>query len=202
MKNVILYITLSGLLALSGCLPSQKVEGVSPETQTDLSGRWNDTDARYVAEDMIADVVSKLWLVQFRTKHEKAPIVIVGRVRNETMEHIDAEVFTKEMERAFVNTGQVSVVADRQERNDIRDERYDQLENASDATIKKLGEELGADYMLIGNINSIVDESVSGKELAIFYTVNLELVSIQSNQKVWLGNKKIKKYIKRKNFRG
>ncbi len=202
MKNVILYITLSGLLALSGCLPSQKVERVSPETQTDLSGRWNNTDARYVAEDMIADVVSKPWLVQFRTKHEKAPIVIVGRVRNETMEHIDAEVFTKEMERAFVNTGQVSVVADRQERKDIRDERYDQLEHASDATIKKLGEELGADYMLIGNINSIVDESVSGKELAIFYTVNLELVSIQSNQKVWLGNKKIKKYIKRKNFRG
>lgn len=202
MKNTLLYISLSALLAFSGCLPSQKVERISLETRTDFSGRWNDTDARYVAEDMIADVISKPWLVQFRTKYDKAPTVIVGRVRNETMEHIDAEVFTKEMERAFVNTGQVSIVADRREREDIRDERYDQLEHASDETTKKLGEELGADYMLIGNINSIVDESVSGKEVAIFYTVNLELVNIQSNQKVWLGNKKIKKYIKRKNFRG
>lgn len=202
MKNLLLFLSVALLLMTNGCLPSQKVKRVSPDTQTDLSGRWNDTDTRKVAEDMIADIVSKPWLSQFREKYDKAPVVIVGRVRNETMEHIDSEVFTKEMERAFVNTGQVAIVADREQREDIRDERYDQQQNASDATTKRIGEELGADYMLVGNINSIVDESVSGKEVAIFYTVNLELVNIQSNQKVWLGNKKIKKYIKRHNFRG
>lgn len=201
MKKLLLISFISILTAIS-CTPSQKVNRISPDTQTELSGRWNDTDARLVAEEMIADVVSKPWLSQYKENHEKSPIVIVGRVRNETMEHIDAEVFTNEMERAFVNTGQVRVVADSEERQDVRNERNDQQENASYETIKQLGRELGADYMMIGNINSIVDESVSGKEVAIFYTVSLELVNIENNQKVWIGNKKIKKYIERRNYRG
>lgn len=186
----------------AGCLPSQKVTRISPNSQTDLSGRWNDTDARLVAEEMISDVVAKPWLDQFNRQHQEPPVVIVGNVRNETMEHIDTEVFTKEMERAFVNTGRVTMVADSQERRQIREERLDQQTHASLESMKQMARELGADYMLIGNINSIVDESVSGKEVAVFYTVNLELIDIETNRKVWIGNKKIKKYLERRNFRG
>ncbi|MDX1672237.1 MAG: penicillin-binding protein activator LpoB [Balneolaceae bacterium] len=200
MKKLIYYPLL--LVIVAACAPSQKVNRIDPGTQTDLSGRWNDTDARLVAEEMISDVVSKPWLRQFNRSHDKPPVVIVGRVRNETMEHIDTEVFTKEMERAFVNTGEVTVVASREERKEIRDERADQQEFASYETTKRMAQELGADYMMIGNINSIVDESVSGKQVAIFYTVNLEMINVETNQKVWIGNKKIKKLIDRKNFRG
>lgn len=190
------------LLIAAGCQPSQKVSRINPDTQTDLSGKWNDTDARLVAEKMINDVVAKPWLDQFNRNNQKPPVLIVGNVRNETTEHIDTEVFTKEMERAFVNTGRVTMVANSEERRDVRDEREDQQRNASLETMKKRARELGADYMMIGNINSIIDESASGKEAAIFYTVNLELIDIETNQKVWIGNKKIKKYIERKNFRG
>lgn len=187
---------------VAGCQPSQKVTRISPNSQTDLSGQWNDTDARLVAEEMISDVVAKPWLDQFNRQHQKPPVIIVGNVRNETMEHIDTEVFTKEMERAFVNTGRVTMVADSQERRQIREERLDQQTHASLESMKQMARELGADYMLIGNINSIVDESVSGKEVAVFYTVNLELIDIETNRKVWIGNKKIKKYLERRNFRG
>lgn len=200
MKNLLLF-SLTLLLAIA-CSPSQKVTRVDPGTQTDLSGGWNDTDARLVAEDMISDVVSKPWLDQFNRSEGKPPVLIVGRVRNETMEHIDTEVFTKEMERVFVNTGKVTMVADSREREQIRDERADQQQYASFETTKKMAMELGADFMLIGNINSIVEESVSGKEAAVFYTVNLELVNVETNQKVWIGNKKIKKIIERRNYRG
>lgn len=197
-----LMISALALLVISGCQPSQKVSRISPDTRTDLSGRWNDHDARLVAEQMIDDIVDKPWLDRFNREHRNPPVVIVGNVRNETMEHIDAEVFTNEMERAFVNTGRVSVVADRQERQQVRQERQEQQQYASLETMKKMARELGADYMLIGSINSIVDESLSGKEAAVFYTVSLELIDVETNQKVWIGNKKIKKYIERKNFRG
>src|SRR5680860_1277290 len=108
------------LLIAAGCRPSQKVSRINPDTQTDLSGKWNDTDARLVAEEMIGDVVAKPWLDQFNRKHQKPPVLIVGNVRNETSEHIDTEVFTKEMERAFVNTGRVTMVANSEERQDVR----------------------------------------------------------------------------------
>lgn len=181
-----------------GCGPSQSVSRVGADTTTDLSGRWNDTDARLVAEEMITDAVSKPWLGQFHESHDEAPITIVGRVRNETMEHIDTEVFTKEMERAFVNSGQVQVVASSEEREQLRDERQDQQSYSSYESTAALANELGADFMLIGNISSIIDESISGKEAAIFYTVNLELVDVETNRKVWIGNKKIKKIIEKK----
>ncbi len=199
------YSLLTGLLlafVLVGCRPSQKITRINPNTTTDLSGKWNDTDARLVAEKMITDALSKPWLNQFNRNNQKPPVVIVGRVRNESMEHIETEVFTKELERSFVNSGEISVVASSEERADIRDERLDQQANASYETTKKLGQELGADFMLIGNINSIVDEAVDSRTLAVFYTINLEFVNIQTNQKVWIGNEKIKKFIERRNYRG
>jgi len=189
-------------MLLTACRPSQQVSRIDPGTTTDLSGKWNDTDARLVAEEMISDAITKPWLNQFSRNNQQPPVMIVGRVRNESMEHIDTEVFTKEMERAFVNSGSVSVVANSQERAEIRDERVDQQVNASFESTKKMAQELGADFMLIGNINSIVDEAVDNRTLAVFYTVNLELVNVETNQKVWIGNKKIKKLIERRNYRG
>jgi hypothetical protein len=201
MKYSILSLTILALL-FTACRPSNEVSRIDPGTTTDLSGKWNDTDARLVAEEMINDALTKPWLNQFSRNNQKPPVVIVGNVRNESMEHIDTEVFTKEMERAFVNSGSVSVVASAEERAQIRDEREDQQINASYETTKKMAQELGADYMMIGNINSIVDEAVDNRTLAVFYTVNLELVDVESNQKVWIGNKKIKKLIERRNYRG
>jgi uncharacterized protein (TIGR02722 family) len=201
MKYLLLPLLLSSLL-VSGCAPSQSVSRVAADTQTDLSGRWNDTDARLVAEEMISDALSKPWLSNYKQNNSEPPVTIVGRVRNETMEHIDTELITKEMERAFINSGQVQVVASQQERTQLREERQDQQSFASYETTSALAQEVGADFMLIGNINSIVDESLSGKDAAIFYKVNLELIDVETNRKVWIQSKEIKKLIERRKLRG
>ncbi|MEX0661071.1 MAG: penicillin-binding protein activator LpoB [Balneolaceae bacterium] len=200
--NKLTILLLVCTFAFIGCGPSQTVNRVDANQQTDLSGKWNDTDARLVAEEMIPDALTKPWLNSFKNSHDNSPVLIVGRVRNESMEHIDTEVFTKEMERAFVNSGEISLVASQDERVDIRDERIDQQQWSSVETTKELAMETGADYMLIGNINSIVDEAVDRRTLAVFYTINLELVNVETNEKVWIGNKKIKKLIERRNYRG
>lgn len=202
MKSITLSTLLTCTLLATACGPSQQVTRIAPDTQTDLSGRWNDTDARLVADEMITDASSRPWVYRFREDHGgDTPVVIVGQVSNQTMEHIDTEVFTKEMERSFVNTGMVTIVAGSEEREQIRTERMDQQSFSSYESAKALAQELGADYMLIGNINSIVDESVTGNEAAIFYTINLELIDVETNVKVWIGNKQIKKFIERRNLR-
>lgn len=201
MKYAIFTLLMVGFI-FTGCRPSNEVTRINPGETTDLSGRWNDTDARLVSEEMISDALTKPWLNQFSREHGQPPVVIVGTVRNESMEHIDTEVITKEMERAFVNSGSVNLVASSEERAEIRQERAEQQEFASLETVKEIAKELGADFMLIGNINSIVDETVDRRTLAVFYTINLELINVETNQKVWIGNKKIKKLIERKNYRG
>jgi penicillin-binding protein activator len=49
--------------------------------------------------------------------------------------------------------------------------------------------------MLIGTLNTIVDQE--GNKAVVFYQTNLELVEIESNRTVWIGEKKIKKYVER-----
>lgn len=196
-----LYLLLFSFIIFSACSSSSKtVTRIAADSQTDLSGRWNDTDARLVAEEMIKDALSNVWIDRFKSENDEYPVIMVGRVRNETMEHIDTEVFTKELERAFVNSGRVDVVASTSESEQVRKIRQDQQSYASFETAAALGKEVGADFVMIGNISSILDEE--GGQAVVFYTINLEMVNVETNTKAWIGNKKIKKQIDRKKYRG
>jgi penicillin-binding protein activator len=176
-----------------GCGSSRTVQRVEANTTIDLSGDWNDTDSRLVAEEMIKDVLGRPWLGQFTGSKNKSPNVIVGTIKNRTSEHISALTFTKDLERELLNSGRVTFVANKEERSEVRDERADQQENASPESMKKFQQETGADFMLRGDISSIVDQE--GGERVKFYQVNLELVNIETNQKVWIGDKKLKKLV-------
>jgi penicillin-binding protein activator len=171
----------------------KQVSRVGTETVTDLSGRWNDTDSRLVAEEMVNDALNRPWVDNFQKKAGKEPTVIVGQVVNRSHEHINVQTFIKDLERGLTNSGRVSFVAGKDEREEIRTERLDQAKNSAEETAKGPGKETGADYMVIGTINTILDEAEGVK--AVFYQVDLEMVDMANNKKVWLGQKKIKKII-------
>lgn len=181
-----------------GCA-SVKVERKAVDETIDLSGKWNDTDSRLVSEEMIADALNRPWLSRFRTAHKQNPVVIVATVRNLSDEHINTRTFVKDLERALLNSGEVAFVAGADERGEIREERQDQAGHSSEATAKEEGMETGADFMLQGSIHTISDR-LEGKEVR-YYQVDLELIDIESNQKAWIGDKKIKKFIQRRRFR-
>ncbi|HVP58291.1 MAG TPA: penicillin-binding protein activator LpoB [bacterium] len=185
-------------LALTVSCQRKVVTRIDTEETVDLSGRWNDTDSRMVSEAIVKDCLNHPWLSEHAQKTSKRPVVIVGIVRNESTEHIPVMPFISDIERACINSGQVDVVAAATERGDIRDEREDQQKYADEETVKKFGRELGADYMLNGYISSITDQE-KGKKV-IYYQVDLTLTNIETNQKVWIGQEKIKKLVERKSF--
>jgi uncharacterized protein (TIGR02722 family) len=191
-KGILLLLA---LVFIAGCGGSQKVYRIDPETQTDLSGKWNDTDARLVAEEMINDALRRPWLTNFVEKNGRKPVVTVGTIRNESSEHIDTETFTNDFERELLNSGQVRFVASKDVRDEIRDERFEQQDFASKETMKKIRNETGADFILLGSINTIVDE-LEGTRV-VFYQTDLEMINIETMEKVWIGTKKIKKEISR-----
>jgi penicillin-binding protein activator len=183
----------------SGCGKKQ-VSRIDTDTIVDLSGYWNDTDSRLVAEAIIAESVEHPWATRHMQQHTgELPIVIVGAVRNLSTEHIALGTFMADIERALINSGRAMVVASAEERKDLRFERADQWENASAETVKRIGQEMGADYMMYGEIHTITDQE-DGKKV-IFYQVDLTLADIESNVKVWLGQHKIKKYIARGKYK-
>ena len=196
-KLLIWLLPVTVLLLLIGCSSTQ-VERMDTGEVKDLSGRWNDSDSQMVSEVMIQDCLNHAWLPDFTARSGKKPDVIVGSIRNRSSEHIATEVFVKDLERALVNSGRANFVASSEERSDVRTERLDQDLHASPDSRKAPGMEAGADFMLIGSINSIIDQEKGEK--VVFYQVDLELVDMRNNRKVWLGNKKIKKFISRSRF--
>jgi penicillin-binding protein activator len=192
-----LFVVLFASSMLFAC--GQSVTRVDANKVTDLSGNWNDTDSRLVAQEMVQDVLSRNWLSNFTRKKGKPPTVIVGSVRNLSHEHINTRTFISDIERELINSGDVNFVASAGERQEIRDERKDQDLNASEATRKAMGQETGADFMLQGTINSIVD-ATSGEQ-ARFYQIDLNLIDLATNRKVWIGQKKIKKTIQKSGLR-
>ncbi len=187
-------VTILIIVILGGCFSQRKVERVSPDEQIDLSGRWNDTDSRLTAEAMTAQMLGGRWIEEFERSQGKRPVMIVGLIRNKSHEHIDAETFIKDIERSVINNGSVRIVQAGDKREELRRERADQQEFASMETAKNWGLELGADYMLQGTINSIVDEYRRDK--TVTYMIGLELTNLETNEVAWMGDKKIKKFIK------
>jgi len=180
------------VVAIAGC-GGKKVTRIDPNETVDLSGEWNDTDSRLVAEEMIKDCLSNKWLPDHLRAKAKNPTVIAGSIRNKSLEHIAVGTFLKDIERAMVNSGSVQVVASAEERGEVREEREDQRVNASPETLKQMGREVGADYMLLGEINQIND--AADGEAVKYYQTDLQLVNIETNVKVWTGQKKIKKML-------
>ena len=195
---LIILCSLVGLLFIvNGC--GTKVKRVDVEEQIDLSGNWNDTDSRLVSEEMIKDSLARPWRAAFSMNKNRQPKVIVGTVKNRSQEHITVQTFVKDLERELINSGLVGFVASKGEREEIREEKEDQAEFSRKETVKEMRQETGADFILQGQINTIIDQS--GKETVKYYQVELEMVDILTHEKVWIGQKKIKKLVKRAQFK-
>ena len=194
-------VTLASALIVAGLLTacSTSVERMDTQEVVDLSGVWNDTDSRLVSEEMIADVLSRPWISNFVGNEGHPPAVIVGEIRNLSHEHINVNTFVGDMERELINSGKVEFVASSTERGEIREERKDQELHARQDTANAMGQEIGADFMLKGTINSILD--TEGKKQVRYYQIDLTLISMADNRKVWVGQKKIKKLVKQPGLR-
>ncbi|TAH27362.1 MAG: penicillin-binding protein activator LpoB [Cytophagales bacterium] len=193
MKRINIGLLSLLIIVLFNACATKSVTRIDPEKQVDLSGRWNDVDSRKVAEEMTGDCLNRAWRNNFQNKFNKKPTIILGDIVNKSHEHIEASTFIKDMEKEFINSGSIRIVQNDQFREKMRMERADQQKFSSLDTQKKWGKELGADYMMFGTINSIVDQE--GKRKVIFYQINLELADLESNEIVWIGDKKIKKYV-------
>lgn len=183
---------------VTGCGPKKTVQRTSADSTEggDLSGYWNDTDANLVAKEMISDVMQNAWAADFQSANGgKKPVVkLMGVIKKTDDRNVNTDFFGKQLERQLLNSGRVRVVAAWGQDNVNVAEKARQAEHASDDTVKSQGNETGADFTLQTVVNSQNDTDGGGKSVRA-YIVNMELVSVESNEKVWIGEKMIRKVI-------
>jgi uncharacterized protein (TIGR02722 family) len=199
-KSILATVLVLGTVVLvNGCGKSVEVARVDSGKEIALTDKWNDEDSRLVAEEMINDMLGFPWISQFNQRFPgKEPLVTVQRVRNKSHEHIAVDTFVNDIKRAVIRSGKAGFIATLEERQDTRAELADQDMNASADTRMEMGEEDGANFVLSGTINSIVDQ-LDGQRVT-YYQVDLKLINLQTAREVWNGSKKIKKFMERKSF--
>lgn len=190
MKKIITLLL--ALFLLTAC-SSKTVTRIDTDLVTDISGRWNDTDSRLVADAITEQCLSGNWLILYTERNAEKPTVIVGNIENISYEHINATTFMKDIERAFINSSLIRIVASVSSRDDLRAERWSQAGFASPETRSALRNEYGADYMMVGTISSIIDEAEGVR--VVYYQIDIELLDIETTEIVWMGVEKIKKII-------
>ncbi len=175
-----------------GC--ARSVTRVDPSQSIDLSGRWNDTDSRLVANKMIADLLANEKFKEYAKQLGKKPAIVVGLVRNKTSEHIDSDNYIKKMELSIFNSGVADLVESDVFRDKLRLERAQQQDFADPATMAQWGKEVGANLMLFGDMTSETD--VYQNRRLVNYITTLFLTDMETNKRVWYGQEEIKKYVK------
>jgi PBP1b-binding outer membrane lipoprotein LpoB len=121
-SSALVIATLAG-----GCSDQNwNVKRVDPTASTDVDYRFNDEDARQVLAAMTADALSRPWIDNWRREHGgKDPIVYLGNVKNNTQEYINTQLYTTNIQRELLNSGKVRVKAEKDARQELRDERLD-----------------------------------------------------------------------------
>ena len=194
MKKSIVLVCLGLALFLSSCTHS--VKRVDAETQMDLSGYWNDTDLRQASDALIRECLATPRLNTYYTTFGRLPVIIVGRFKNSSDEHIDTSILSQRLEASILSSGKAEFVAAGDLRDEIRAERLDQQQGyTDDATMAQIGREVGADFMMTGSVKTIVDRY--GRTATRSYFITAELTDITTNRRLWIGEyNEIKKVIR------
>jgi uncharacterized protein (TIGR02722 family) len=189
----LLYPLIIVLVFVSSC-QTRKVSRIDPATEIDLSGRWNDTDSRKVADQMIFDLFESEKFKAYTKNLGRKPVIVVGLISNKTSEHIDADNYVKKFEFVIHNSDVADIVESDSFRDKLRVERTQQQDFADPATAKQFGKELGADVMLFGEMTSEVD--TYNNKRVVNYITTLFLTDIETNRRIWYGQNEIKKFVK------
>jgi hypothetical protein len=199
-------ITIS-LLILPSCVSSggrnTKVNVVQDDdanTRNDQTGEWNDADMRDTAKTLIDQMVLEAWyekaLKKKESSEEKLPTVKIGKIKNKTDGHLPIDAFNDGIKRTLINSGKITFIANSEDTQKVRKSRDDEMNHVTDDSAKEDGEEIATDYMLLGQFTSMSDR-LGGREVK-YLQVNLRLVDTEKNVIVWVGEKKIKKFVQQR----
>lgn len=197
-QHLALLVVLTATTAMvTGC-KNRRVTRTSADSTKggDLSGYWNDIDANLVSTEMIKDCLSRPWAANFKNENDgERPVVKLMGVQKRTDDrNVNTQYFSKRLERELLNSGTVRVVAGWGQDNVNMVERARQAKMASDETAKSHGNEVGADFTLQTIVNSQNETDGGGRSVRA-YLVNMELISVETNEKVWIGEKSIRKVV-------
>lgn len=177
-------------LVLASCASGPKVSyGDASAVETTTTG-FGSTDLQSIAAKLVDDLISFPPIVQMTA--QRRPVVFVDRVKNKTTEHIDTESITDTVQTKLLQSGKFRFV-DMTAVKAVQEQMQFQMDSGmvDPSKAAAFGKQTGAEFMLYGNMSSIVKRNSSTKD--VYYKFTLKLVNLESGIMEWAGEKEIRK---------
>ncbi|RME16021.1 MAG: penicillin-binding protein activator LpoB [Bdellovibrio sp.] len=180
-------------LFLASCGPKAFVRGEYDDVNKTnlLNDKWSETDMQKAVAYLVKSATSHYAIANAK----RPPVVMVTRLQNNTGEHINTQSIMDMIRVELMRGGKVAFV-DRLAREDVAKEyEYQNSGMVSRETKKDKGGQVGADYIINGRLDTIVQQA--GREKTVYYKLTLNLTNLKTNIIVWSDYKQIRKRYKK-----
>lgn len=193
--KVVGILILVAMWGLVGCASTTQYKDPTGVENTSID--FGSTDLQMIAEKMVDSLLSFPPVVQVTA--QRRPVMFVERIKNKTSEHIDTESITDTISTKILRSGKFRFV-DMDRINAVREQAQFQKESGmvNQETTMAMGRQIGAEYMLYGNLSSIVKRTSSKKD--VYYKFTLKLMHLESGILEWQDEKEIRKVKGRSTF--
>lgn len=194
LRTFVVALGLGTSAFLLGCGPKAFVKGQydsNVEKENLLTDQWSETDM----QKSVAELVSSMAAHPAIAQASKKPIVLVTKIQNKTSEHVETQSIADMIKVELTRSGKLLFI-DKEAREDIANEQSYQESGAVGSNKIGKGQQVGADYILNGRLDSITQEA--GKDKTVYYKLTLNLTDIRSGLIVWTDHKQMRKIFRKK----
>lgn len=152
-----------------------------------LSDQFNENDLQLIAKKIVDSLSSSAQFAQIQGR----PLVVVGKMKNSTGEHIDMRSLADKIEVQLQKTNRF-VFMDKSAGQEIAEEcEYQGSGYVRPDLAKWPGQQAPADYLMTGEISSIVQEV--GADKLVYYKTTAQLHNLRSGIIDWTDDKEFRK---------
>jgi len=182
-----LFAAVLAVALLGGCAKEEKTRYGDAKAVETVTNQFDSTDLQLMAESMARSMLETPVIVS-----ANLPIVTVQEVRNKTSEYIDTRAITDSIRAELQKGGKVRFAVDAagmsQQTEELKRQQSGLYAKESAA---EMGQMVGAQYRLEGNIISIVKQVRDTKD--VYYKLNLQLWNVRNGLLEWSDEKEIRK---------
>ena len=140
---------------------------------------------------MVGDLLNSPAFAQIAGQPQVQPVIIVGKLKNSTSEHIDMQSLADKIQTQLANTGRFAFV-DANARQAIAEEyEYQGSGYVRPDQAKGPGQQVSPDYLMTGELASIKQRV--GSDEFIYYKMTTKLSNLRTALVVWQDEKELKK---------
>ncbi len=158
-----------------------------PNTIEMLSDKFNENDLQLIAKKMVDSLATS---PQYQNQPTR-PLIVIKTFKNSTSEHIDMKSLADKITVAVTKSGKFQF-QDVSARKDVAEEyEYQGSGYVDPSKAKGPGAQSSADYVLTGEITSIIQEV--GADKLVYYKMTSKLTNIKTGVIDWVDEKELRK---------